>query len=577
MDKQHLNEEQQKVFNAFWNKRTNIFLTGKGGTGKSFLTRYIIDRCKNAGKNVLVCAPTGVAATNINGSTIHCTFGVPVRPLLPDEYFDPYKIVDERDFVSVKARKKYLDGLLEKVNVIESADVLLVDEISMCRIDLFCWMCNTVLQYNPKIQLLVVGDFYQLPPVGPKKDQEKRIYEKAYGNYLYAFQSPLWNKLGLQTMELQTSMRQKDDKFIKALDQIRWGVPSFDIFRADKDMDISAVTVCPRNEQATQINAIQLRRLSRKENPIVSVKTSVWERPGFRLRDSDFPVDQELQLCKGAMVVMLVNDNDGAYVNGSTAEVVSINIDAPTTEPTIGVRLTDSGIVTLIGKNTWSIDDYVMERDQKTGKNVIKTECLATITQFPLRLAWGITVHKSQGQTYDKVNILADGFFAEGQMYVALSRCRSLQGLKIIGSLKPSELKCAEVVKNFMELGQDFRPQLPVTTETGVPLIIPSHIQAACQQFEAEDKAAIMALQSFKAKGKIVKSHPLNPPMPIPATKSRHAGRPKADYNKAMPSKALRVPGELVNLVQLLIEKGKSDDRVMSTIIKQLETVVSSV
>lgn len=575
MDKIRLNKEQQQIFDLFWNKHTNIFLTGKGGTGKSYLTRYIIDRCKAASRNVLVCAPTGVAATNIDGATIHRTFCVPVRPLLPDEYFDPYKTIGEMNFTSDKARKKVLNRLIDKVKVIESADVLIIDEISMCRIDLFSWVCNTLLEYNPTIQLLVVGDFYQLPPVGAKKEQERLTFTKAYGNYIYAFQSHLWNRLGLRTMELQTSMRQKDATFIRALDQIREGVPSFDVFTTAKEMDLSAVTICPRNEQASQINSIQLHSLSGQDNPLITIQTKTWERPGFRLRDSDYPVDKELQLCKGAMVVLLVNDGDGAYVNGSTAEVVSINVDDKTAEPTIGVRLTDSGTVTLIQKNTWSIEDYAMERDPKTGKNVVKTECLATICQFPLRLAWGITIHKSQGQTYDKVNIKADGFFAEGQMYVALSRCRSLQGLKIIGELKPSELKCAEVVCNFMQMGENFKPQLPANTTKDLAFPdVPANISKAIRQLEEEDKAFIKALKSEM----IMESGGSNKPLPTkPASRSRHVGRPKAEYNKVMPSQALRVPGEMVSLIQSLIEKGKRDGRVMQSIVLGLKKVDETV
>lgn len=582
MEKSVLNKEQQRVFDAFWNKRTNIFLTGKGGTGKSFLTREIIDRCKDAGKNVLVCAPTGVAATNVNGSTIHRTFYAPVRPILPDEYFDPYQIVDDMTFSSAKAKKKYLSRLIEKVKVIEAADVLIVDEISMCRIDLFCWMCNTLLHYNPKIQLLVVGDFYQLPPVGAKKEQERLTFAKAYGNYIYAFQSPLWNQLGLQTMELQTSMRQKDAMFIKALDQIREGVPSFDVFTTAKEMDISAVTICPRNDQASRINEYQLHQIERKDNPIVSVRTSVWKRLNFELRDSDYPVEKELQLCEGAMVVLLVNDGDGAYVNGSTAEVVSINVDDRTAEPTVGVRLTGSGTVTLIRKNTWSVEDYVMERDPETGKNVVKTECLATITQFPLRLAWGITVHKSQGQTYDKANILAEGFFAEGQMYVAVSRCRSLKGLKIIGKLKSAELKCAEVVRNFMKMGKDFQPHLPCSLEPAIhhnrkPLRIPEDILDDVQQFEKEDKAIVKALHDGMRARKVTTPVPLVTPTSVQKSAPRHAGRPKAEYNKSIPSRALRVPGEMVSVIQRLIDKGKRDNNAMRSIVSELEKVASIV
>ena len=572
-----LNDEQQKIFDAFWNKRTNIFLTGKGGTGKSFTTRYIIERCREANKNLLICAPTGVAATNINGTTIHRTFCAPIRPLLPDEYFDPHRIVEEMDFYSEKARKKYLNRLMEKVKVIESADVLIVDEISMCRIDLFCWMTNTLMELNPKIQLLVVGDFYQLPPVGAKKEQEKLIFQKAYGNYLFAFQAPQWNQLGLQTMELQTPMRQKDTDFIRALDQIREGIPSFDVFSRAAEMDISAVTICPRNDQASRINSIQLQRLSGKKNPIVSIKTSVWEKEDFYLRDSDYPVDKELQLCKGAMVVLLTNDSDGAYVNGSTAEVLNINVNDSTAEPTIEVRIKDSGDVVEISKNTWSIEDYVMERDH-TGRNVVKTECLATISQFPLRLAWGITIHKSQGQTYDKVNILADGFFAEGQMYVALSRCRSLQGLKIIGELKPAELKCAEVVRNFMKMGKKFQPKLPKIGKKA-PTTVPKGVIDKIKEFEERDKALVKALQSQmkkeKKRGYMPESFTVLAPS-VTAPKPSRAGRPKADYNKTKPSRALRVPGEMVSVFQVLIDKGKSDNGIMKQIVSELEKVAGT-
>jgi hypothetical protein len=387
----------------------NVFLTGKAGTGKSFLVDYFVEKHKE--KNIIKCAPTGVAALNICGATIHRTFGVPIRLLAHND------ILTSRD----------------KLDVLEKADIILIDEISMCRIDVFEYVIRSLRRINiNNKQLIFVGDFYQLPPV--LTDNDRLSFRNIYGDRLYAFESDMWNSSNLLTIELAEVKRQTEKKFLDSLSNIREGIPDFGIFQIANRADDNAVSLCPKRVQAKQINDNHLNRLPNHKNYSASITGSISE--------SDMVADKELVLAKDARIIMLVNDSEGRWVNGSMGTITNLSDNHVT------VRIDNEGEY-RVERYTWSIKEYVLEEDEDTHEKHVVEKEIGTFTQFPLKLAWAITVHKSQGQTYDNVNIY-NGFFANGQMYVALSRCKTLNGIHTMGTLQRNELRHSQAVTDFM-------------------------------------------------------------------------------------------------------------------------------
>ena len=417
-----LNEEQRKVFASFVSG-ANLYITGKGGSGKSFLTRHIIDYCHQKGRKALICAPTGIAALNIGGATIHRTFGAPASIIEPGE----------------RCRKK---NLLE---IIDAAEVIIIDEISMCRVDLFEYVANTLLHMKNRKQLVLVGDFYQLPPVLTPKDT--KAFSVFYDNRLYAFESNLWQKLQLQTMELQSSMRQKDKAFVKTLDNIREGIPDFSVFK-NSSPDPMALTICGANDEADKINKENLNWLKKQGAKISKIEAKVTGT----VDSSEKPTDEILTLCPGARVVMLNNDKDNTWVNGSFGTIIGIK------DNELKIRIEDNGSEISVERYKWTYLEYDVESTED-GKKKLVTKVRGLFEQFPVRLAWAITIHKSQGQTYERVNVSAENIFAEGQLYVALSRCKTLEGMHITGKLLDSKVIASEAVKLFMKSG-NYQPRL---------------------------------------------------------------------------------------------------------------------
>ena len=387
----------------------NVFLTGKAGTGKSFLVDYFVE--KHPEKNIIKCAPTGVAALRIGGATIHRTFGVPIR------------LLGHNDVCSSS----------DKLDVLKKADVVLIDEISMCRIDVFEYVIRTLKRIGIRNkQLILVGDFYQLPPV--LTDKDKYAFRDLYGDKLYAFESDMWGSSDLITVELTEVKRQEEIDFLQSLSNIREGNPDFSIFQVANCADDNAVSLCATNAKAKSINDEHLNRLPNHKHYMAS-KTG-------KVEEADMLTDEKLVLAKNARVIMLVNDPEARWVNGSIGTVTNLS------DNHITVQIDEEGEY-RVERYTWSVKEYVLEETKDTKEKHVVEKEIGTFTQFPLKLAWAITVHKSQGQTYEKVNIY-NGFFANGQMYVALSRCKTLNGIHTMGNLIPSQLKCSLAVKNFM-------------------------------------------------------------------------------------------------------------------------------
>lgn len=462
-----LTKSQQRAYSLFLQGH-NLFITGKGGSGKSYLTRYIIDSAKSSGRSVIVCAPTGIAAINVHGATIHRTFQAPVRIIKPHEYLNIADLNDDNRKRLDKKGKR----IQEKLDVIRKADVVIIDEVSMCRLDLFGYVARTLLSYDGKPkQVVVVGDFYQLPPVLSTEKGEARAWQMIpeYADKVFAFQAPEWKLLDIMTVELTENMRQKDKAFISALDDIREGIPNFTPFGCRQSPNTKAITLCPNNKMATSENERHLNQLikrGRKRQLFRESATGVLRNMEDRELEKYRLTGKQVELCIGARVIVLVNAKDGTYVNGDMGDVTDL------CETAIHVKL-DSGRNISLEQYTWSVQEYqiVDKVNKDTGKKekVSSLVEIGSIKQIPVKLAWAISVHKSQGQTYDCCNIRC-GFWTEGQMYVALSRCRSLDGLRILGELSERELMCSEEVKEFMHRTlSTYLNNVTINKETTIP------------------------------------------------------------------------------------------------------------
>lgn len=539
-----LNYEQKKVFASF-TAGANLYITGKGGSGKSFLTRYIIDYCNKKGKQVLVCAPTGIAAINVGGSTIHRTFGAPVSIIEPGKY----------------CHKE------DNLEVLEAADVIVIDEISICRIDLFEYVGNTILHLKSKKQLIVVGDFYQLPPVLTEKDEDAFI--KLYGEKLYAFQSPLWQKLQLQTMELQSSMRQKEKSFVTALDNIREGIADFSVFK-NKEADPNILTVCATNKEAQKINTDNMKRLQKRGAKQTNFKAQI---TGF-VDDKEKPTEDELHLCCGAKVVMLNNDSEQRWVNGSSGTIAAIDRDT--------LKIQIDGITASVERYDWIYYDYEVE--EENGKKKLNTYERGRYRQFPVKLAWAITIHKSQGQTFEKANIDVSHIFANGQLYVALSRCKTLEGMHIVGILDEEKVKASQTVHDFMAHSHTSPrlegQMLPFKDDSNVS---DSNYQNGyndgykdgTEDTEAKYKERIANDPGVKVLSDYTRRQKELANIEDPEIRNpKGAGRKPKEYGKRQESKAIRVPLSIFDSVKKLSDLVKEDTSYIACIEEFVKSVI---
>jgi len=397
----------------------NVFLTGKAGTGKSFVTELFTEWAEENKKKILICAPTGIAALNIGGSTIHRAFGIPI------------------DYVKSSA---HLGTRKEIMEVLASADILLVDEVSMLRADVFSHveykLRDSVFDSNAPFadkQIIVVGDFYQLPPV--VKQNEKIALTKDYGG-TYAFETNAWKNARFKMVELDEVVRQNDVDFIDALNSIReknvysdkaLGYINGNATATDKD-DI--VTLCFTNKAADQINKSELEKID--ELPM-QFNASV----SGNVKESDKPVPEFLELKIGAKIIFCINDQNGRFVNGTTGHVTGLTDE---------FVIIDGDIE--LDKHTWEVKEPTLNNE--TGK--IEYGVIGTYKQYPIKLAWAITIHKSQGQTITgRVHLEMDGSFRpHGSLYVALSRCTDIANLSLDRPLGSYDLSVDESVRTAL-------------------------------------------------------------------------------------------------------------------------------
>jgi len=421
-----LNPQFIKALDIMENTDKNLFVTGKAGTGKSTLLDYFRNNTK---KKVVILAPTGVAALNVRGETIHSFFR-----------FKP-------DITVPKVNNIY--G--RKASIYKKIDTIIIDEVSMVRADLLDCV-NKFLQLNGKdwtafggTQMIFIGDLYQLPPV--VKDGEKEIFESYYESP-YFFSAEVFKEFSMEFIELEKIYRQKDKKFIDILNSIRNNTITEDeLFeinsRVGIDLDTNAkkdyiIYLTTTNKMALKVNE---ERLNQIEMPIHKYKAEIIGE--FNV--SSYPTDLELNICVGAQVMMLNNDLLKRWVNGTIGKVVDIK----KTEiyDVITVQLSDESKVE-VSPYTWEIFHY----DYNESIDNICSNTVGTFTQYPLKLAWAITIHKSQGKTFNTVTIdMGRGAFAFGQTYVALSRCTSLEGISLVRPIRERDVFTDWRIEQFMQ------------------------------------------------------------------------------------------------------------------------------
>jgi len=408
--KVEINSNFKRAMDLIENSTKPLFITGRAGTGKSTLLQYFREKTQ---KNVAILAPTGVAALNVKGQTIHSFFRFPPH------------ITKEK--IREKEPSKKLAQLLKYI------DILVIDEVSMVRADLLDCIDEALKFYlkNDKpfggMQMVFIGDLYQLPPVVSGNDEREMF--RTYYKSPYFFDAKIFEDLDIEMIELEKIYRQKDPEFIALLNKIRNStVDEEDVQRLNtrhntefedyEDSDEFCITLTTTNAAADNLNSRKLMQLD----------SQIKKYQGHINGDFDYkhlPTSLKLDLKIGAQIMMLNNDSMGRWVNGSIGKIVDIKFDDESEEDDLIVEL-QSGEEVNVARNTWEIFKYVY--DNKLGR--LDSEIIGSFTQYSVRLAWAVTIHKSQGKTFEKVAIdIGNGAFVQGQVYVAVSRCTSFEGL----------------------------------------------------------------------------------------------------------------------------------------------------
>ena len=436
------NKEFQEAFQLITFTRQSLFLTGKAGTGKSTFLKYI---CKTTKKKYVVLAPTGIAAINAGGVTLHSFFKLPFRPMLPD---DPdLSLSHGRIFEFFKYSRQHRKLLAD-------VDLVIIDEISMVRADIIDCVDRILRVYSGNMrmpfggkQLLFVGDLFQLEPVVPSDQRD--ILSRFYPNSFF-FSARVFQEIHLVPIELQKVYRQRDPAFIGVLDKIRKNeaqqaelavlngryFPQFE--PRNEDMYITLAT---RRDQVNFINERKLEELPGKEFVFTGKITGDFP-------ESSLPTPLKLSLKEQAQVIFIENDRERRWVNGTIGMVSGITDDGKV------YVLLENGKEHLVEPSSWRNYKYKYNEAEKR----IEEEVVGTFEQLPVKLAWAITVHKSQGLTFSRVVIdLAGGVFAGGQTYVALSRCTSLEGIVLKSRISPRDIFVRKEIVAFSHQFNDHR------------------------------------------------------------------------------------------------------------------------
>lgn len=423
-----LNADQKKGYDLIMEGKS-LFLTGKAGTGKTYLIDSVVNQLNKEKKNVIILAFTGIAAMNAKGVTIHSFFHFSLAPYKPGcKNFDIYNLKPN------------------EVELVENLHTIIIDEISMVRCDLLDKMDDALRHYRKSslpfggVQMIFVGDLYQLSPIADEEEFE--ILEDSYGLVDF-FKSHAFQVLGPPMYELNRIERQKDPVFTSLLNRLRKGSPTrHDIaaletryveqFYSNNDR----ILLCTHRKTTNKFNNKQLIKLN---HSIFSEEPFMAYIEGY-FPSKDYPTQKKLYLCKDARVIFVFNDVQKRYVNGTMGRVIFAN--------GAGIKVkSDDGQIIDVQKQTWEKRRYTFNRKTRT----VESEVIGTFTQYPLKLAWAITIHKSQGLTFDKVAIDAGQAFADGQIYVALSRCKTFKGILLTSHLSEENIKVNHDVERFLE------------------------------------------------------------------------------------------------------------------------------
>ena len=416
------NVEQQMAFDIVANTNTCLFITGKAGTGKTTFVKRIQEEIN---KNFIVLAPTGIAAINVGGETIHSFFGLPLEVIGPHTN---------------------IEVSLEKKSILENVDTIIIDEASMVRSDMvdamdrylravFC----THMPFAGK-QIVFVGDLYQLPPVVKRGSADEEMLNDLYGTGVpFFYKAHVLKRMNLPKIEFRKIYRQNDADFVRILNKIRIGetkkedleILNQHICNTKETKDYS-VTLTAFNNMAISINEEKLDEIEAEEFVYEGKITGNFKR-------KDFPVPDKLRLKVGAQVIFCRNDYMHGCANGTIAKVVAL------TEKSIKVKL-ENGSEFEVDKVIWESKERVYNRESRK----IESKVVGAYAQYPLKLAWAITIHKSQGMTFDRMHLdLTRGTFAPGQAYVAISRMRSLDGLTLSNAIMPHHITLNPEVRAF--------------------------------------------------------------------------------------------------------------------------------
>lgn len=481
------NKEFLNAWELIANTNQSVFLTGKAGTGKSTFLRYV---CETTTKNYVVLAPTGIAAVNVGGMTMHSFFKMPLKPLLPDDVdFSPMRI------------RKTLKYPKDKVKLIKELDLIIIDEISMVRADMIDFIDKVLRIYSGNMrepfggkQLLLVGDVFQLEPV--VTPDMRQLLQRAYNQFFF-FNARAFKEINIVSIELKKIYRQTDNRFISILDRIR-------INRATKE-DISVINSRYNNRQTANKNDFVITLATRRDTVDV-----INEQHLNELESDEFvyegqisgtfplqslPTSQNLTLKKGAQVIFIKNDKDGRWINGTIGRVEHCGVDTVTVE-------LENGNSYIVEVAQWENMQYTYDEKEKRIKEVV----LGTFSQFPLKLSWALTVHKSQGLTFNNIIIdFSGGAFSSGQTYVALSRCTSLEGITLCQYISERDIIVNPAV---VEFSRNFNNQSLIDASLESSKADKLYIEAV-KAFDNKDFRTCVDCFAEGMKGKNVLENPL--------------------------------------------------------------------